>query len=139
MDLNGTLSAGGELLPGVADAVERARRAGFRVVLVSGDSRGNLGELAELLGVSFERVSGTDEGKAKLRVVRSLGTSRLAFIGNGANDRLALKAARLGIVVVGPEGAARQALDNADVVVTSPVDALDLLSDPARLKATLRR
>jgi len=45
--------------------------------------------------------------------------------------------AALGICVVGKEGAAGEALGNADLVVTNILDALDFLLKPLRQKATL--
>jgi len=50
-----------------------------------------------------------------------------------------LQAAGLSIAILGPEGLAFDALKNADVVVASILDALDLLLRPDRLRATLRR
>ena len=50
-----------------------------------------------------------------------------------------LEEAAVGIVVIGAEGAAAHTVQAADLVVTSPLDALDLLLRPARLVAGLRR
>jgi soluble P-type ATPase len=50
-----------------------------------------------------------------------------------------LEEAALGIAVLGPEGLAVPALLAADVLVASIEDALDLLLNPRRLIATLRR
>jgi len=61
------------------------------------------------------------------------------MVGNGANDAAALRAAALGIAVIGPEGASAEALVAADVVCTSILQALDLLVDEQALTATLRR
>ena len=66
-----------------------------------------------------------------------LGARTVAF-GNGANDALMLRKARLGICVMHGEGASLQALLASDVLVASAEEALDLLLKPARLVATLR-
>ena len=50
-----------------------------------------------------------------------------------------LKAAALGIAVIGHEGAAFEALAAADVVTHDIFDAIGLLLNPKRLIATLRR
>ena len=60
-------------------------------------------------------------------------------IGNGSNDVAMLRDAGLGLAVLGPEGLALDALTAADLVVPDIVAALELLEDPARLVATLRR
>jgi len=70
--------------------------------------------------------------------LRALGERRTACIGNGRNDRLMLRAARIGIAVLGREASAAAALAAADVVAPSIEVALDLLLKPLRLTATLR-
>jgi len=52
---------------------------------------------------------------------------------------VALRAAALGICVLGAEGAAGAAVLAADIVVPDPLTALDLLLHPDRVVATLRR
>lgn len=47
-------------------------------------------------------------------------------------------AAELAVAVLGREGMCAQLLAHADVLVTSPEDALDLLLKVNRLRATLR-
>jgi len=49
-----------------------------------------------------------------------------------------LKKAVLGIAVILEEGAAAETIIAADVVFTNIVSALDLLTNPLRLTATLR-
>jgi soluble P-type ATPase len=59
-------------------------------------------------------------------------------IGNGRNDRLMLEEAGLGIAVVQREGAAVPTVLAADVLAPDILAALDLLTHPLRLLATLR-
>lgn len=78
------------------------------------------------------------QAEAKKSLVERLGPGITVSIGNGRNDRLMLKAAALGIVVVQAEGAAAETVLSAQVVCTDILDALDLLLHPLRLVATLR-
>lgn len=137
LDLNGTLGLDGALLPGVGRRV-RALRRRMEVILVSGDTFGTARGAAEALGVPIRPLRAEEQGAQKLRIVSDLGAASLAVVGNGRNDAAALAAAAVGICVVGPEGAAREALAAADVVVRSSQAALDLLLNPMRLAATLR-
>jgi soluble P-type ATPase len=50
-----------------------------------------------------------------------------------------IQSAAIGIAVMGREGLSQEALQAADLVVPSILDALDLLLNPRRLVATLRR
>ena len=90
------------------------------------------------LPVRLQIIGQGDQAAAKLALVQSLGAAQVAAIGNGANDRLMLQAAGLGICVMGAEGAATQSLMASDVVVRSSTDGMDLLLHPGRLAATLR-
>ncbi|OPZ75388.1 MAG: hypothetical protein BWY80_00175 [Firmicutes bacterium ADurb.Bin456] len=71
--------------------------------------------------------------------VRTLGPESVIAMGNGTNDALMLERSALGIAVVGPEGASTAALQKADLVVASIISGLDLLLNPKRLVATLRK
>jgi soluble P-type ATPase len=134
LDVNGTITDRGQLVEGVAERL--AALAGtLEVTLLSADTFGTLETVAAAVGARAERV---ESGAGKVRIVEGLGTERCVAIGNGANDAGMLAACALGIAVVGPEGAAAAAVDAADVVCTSIVDALDLLLDTRALIATLR-
>ncbi|MHC1580898.1 HAD family hydrolase [Methanopyrus sp.] len=140
LDYNGTLAVGGRLSEEVARLLrELAERVDVRVL--SADTYGTVDRELERHGLSdsvrVERVSG-DERRRKGEVVLELGPERCAAVGNGANDELMLRHAALGVCVLGPEGAYTGTLLAADVVVTRPEDALNLLLNPNALKATLR-
>jgi soluble P-type ATPase len=134
LDVNGTLTNRGGLLSDVHPRVAMLRLS-LAVHLVSADTFGTLGSIAEQLEVNAVRAS---SGEDKLRTLEQLGPERSAVIGNGRNDVLVLEAAALGIAVIGPEGASSAALRAADVVCLSVLDALDLLLEPLALSATLR-
>jgi P-type E1-E2 ATPase len=134
LDLNGTLSDRGVLLPGVAERIDLLA-PDLQVHLVTADTFGSAAELAKGLALSVTVIHSGDE---KATFVRKLDAEATAAIGNGRNDEAMLSAARLGIAVIGPEGAASDALRAADIVCRSVTDALDLLIDDRLLIATLR-
>lgn len=135
LDVNGTLTDRGRLAPGVRERIGELR-AKLDIQLLSADTFGTLEELAGELGVQATRIS---TGMEKGDLAREFGGGRSAAIGNGRNDAEMLAEVRLGIVVLGPEGLSPQALTAARVVCPSIAVALDLLSDPRALAATLRR
>jgi soluble P-type ATPase len=59
-------------------------------------------------------------------------------LGNGNNDALMLKTARLGISVCLKEGCSNDALNASEIFVKSPIDVIDLLLKPKGLLDTLR-
>jgi soluble P-type ATPase len=134
LDVNGTLTNRGELVPGIRARIATLRET-LTVHLVSADTFGTLDGIAAGLGVDAVRAQ---TGADKLLQLDRHGRDRCAVIGNGANDVPVLEAAALGFVVIGPEGASSAALRAADVVCQSAADAIDLLLDPQALSATLR-
>jgi soluble P-type ATPase len=135
LDVNGTLTDRGVPIEGVAERLRRVREV-LRLHLLSADTFGTLDEIGASTGAEPTRV---ESGQDKRRYVEELGTTRCAAVGNGANDAAMLEVAALGIAVVGPEGAAGEAVRAADVICSTVLDALDLLLDGRALRATLRR
>lgn len=137
LDLNGTLARDGRLCDGVAPRVQLLRTR-IGVLLVTGDTYATAGSCARELGVDFEPIGPFEQAHEKRRIVERLGPSEVVVVGNGTNDTLALRAAELGICVLGLEGTSPEALQAADIVAPSGAAALDLLLNPKRLTATLR-
>jgi soluble P-type ATPase len=143
-DLNGTLAKDGLLLDEVAGRLAQVSRL-LTVHVVTADTHGTLeriaGELRDACVAAhapaprWERISA---GEEKARYVQLLGAEHTVVMGNGANDEAMFQCAALSIGVLGDEGAFPRTLLASQIVVTSPLHALDLLAHPARLIATLR-
>jgi P-type E1-E2 ATPase len=138
LDVNGTLAVDGALIDGVAERVA-ALRDSLDICLLTADTHGLSAEVAQILGVRLERIQAGNEAAQKQEFVERLGAEHVVAMGNGANDAGMLRAADLGIAVMGGEGLAVAAMQNADIVVANIADGLDLLVRPNRLLATLRR
>ncbi len=136
LDLNGSLTQYGKLVPGVKTGLKKLRTAGFNLILFSGDTRGNAQKLARQLGVQFTKAGTAQE---KLKELKKLDPATCVAIGNGLIDKELIKKARLGIVVLQAEGVHVKTLLEADVIVPSLRDAFNLLLDKNVLIATLRK
>ena len=134
LDFTGTLSEGGELIPGVGDRL-RSLVSELRIVVLTADTFGTAREALRELPVEVQVIR---DGWHKAEVVAAMGPEGVIAIGNGRNDIPMMEVAGLGMAVVGPEGAAAGLLGCADVVTRDIVNALDLILHPLRLKATLR-
>lgn len=137
-DFNGTLARDGRIPNKVKDRLNLLGKKA-RVFVLTADTRGDVQEKVKRLRVEVIRLDGGPEAEKKLSFIRQIGPERTIAVGNGYNDHLMVKEAALGIAVIGPEGAAKETLLNADVVVTEVLDAVDLILKPLRHKATLRR
>ena len=136
-DFTGTISRDGALIPGVEALFNRIAEF-MEIRVLTFDSFGTAEEALRELPCAVSVLSGEDGAERKRDIVRRLGAHRVIALGNGANDRLMLEEARLGIAVIEAEGASSAALSASDVVARDIVSALELLLNPRRLLATLR-
>ncbi len=136
LDYNGTIAEDGQLIDGVA---ERLSELGERVEVhvLTADTYGTVREQCECLGIHIETFSRAGAADCKLEIVQSLG-DHVMCVGNGFNDVKMFDAAALAVAVIEKEGAFAGLLAHADIVNTSIVDALDLLLNTDRIRATLR-
>ena len=137
LDYNGTLARDGQGLPGVPEAL-RALEGKIEIHVITADTFGSAAAGLKGLPCGLTVLDSGRQAEAKAAYVRGLGAAKCAAVGNGRNDRLMLKEAALGIVVVQEEGASAETLANARVVCRDIRDALGLLLNPQRLVATLR-
>ena len=136
-DFTGTLSVDGMLVPGIREQLGKISEF-LKVHVVTADTFGKARGELEGVNCEFHLLHGEDHDVQKKDYVTKLGPEKIVALGNGNNDRKMLKVVRIGIVVCLKEGCSKDALTSADILVTSANDALDLLLNPKRLKATLR-
>lgn len=134
-DINGTLAVDGIPIPGVADCL-RSLADLLSIHLLTAGTHGNLAALEQALGYPLHIIQ---NGEEKAAFVQQLGPESVIAFGNGANDIAMLRLAAIGVAVLATEGMATGVLQAADVLTTSPVDAIQLVLHPKRLIATLRR
>ncbi len=136
LDIDGTIALDGVLLPGMKERLALLDEYA-EVHLLTADTYGTQAALDAELGLQTTVIQhGAVE---KGGYVLALGAESVAVIGNGADDVAMFNAAALRIAVLGQEGLAATLLKSADILVRDVNDALDLLLNPLRLVATLRR
>jgi soluble P-type ATPase len=137
LDYNGTLAFDGRALSGVKPLLAALSRD-IEIHVVTADTFGTAQAMLADFACRLSVLEPQDQAAAKLAYVERLGASQTVCIGNGRNDRLMLEAAALAIAVVQGEGAAIEAILASDVVAPDILTALELLTQPRRLIATLR-
>ena len=138
LDLNGTIALDGQVIEGVVERLQLLSGL-LNISIVTADTHGSAQRLEESLQIKICRINAGEEKAQKLGIVQQLGRESTISIGNGSNDVSMLKESALGICVLGREGASTEAQMNADLLVTDIRDSLDLLLNPNRLVATLRK
>lgn len=136
-DFTGTLSVDGKLFPGADWRLNKVAEF-LDVHVLTADTLGRAKDELASINCLVRILEGDGHDQQKEAYVRELGADGVIALGNGKNDRKMLLIARIGVAVCLREGCATDALLAADIMATSTVDALDLLLNPKRLKATLR-
>ena len=136
-DFTGTLSEDGHLCEGVQERLNKLSED-IQIHILTADTFGVAKKELEGIDCTTVILEGSDHDVQKEEYVLSLGANDVIALGNGNNDRRMLKEAKIGIAVCLKEGCAVDAIKNADILVPSTIDALDLLLNPKRMKATLR-
>ena len=138
LDYNGTLACDGSLIPGVEDKLNKLAKF-LDVHILTADTFGLCRSSCQGINGKIHILAPGEGLAEKGQFALALGPECVVAVGNGANDALMLAHSALGIAVIGPEGAAVKALQNADVIVTDINSGLDLLLNTKRLVATLRK
>ena len=137
-DVNGTLAVDGVLMDGLAQRIASVRDR-LTIHLLTADTHGKQAVIDQQLNLTATRLTGGNEQEQKRAYVRTLGSEKVIAIGQGANDAAMLKEAALGICIMSQEGAATETLLSADIVVPNIFVAFNLLDNPLRIAATLRK
>jgi P-type E1-E2 ATPase len=137
-DVNGTLAIDGQLIEGVARRVRQLRDR-LQIHLLTADTHGRQAIIDQQLGLQAVRIQPGGEAQQKAAYIEQLGAARVVAIGQGANDAAMLRQAALGICVFSVEGIAIESLLAADLLAPDILSALELLENPLRLLATLRK
>jgi P-type E1-E2 ATPase len=137
-DINGTIAVDGILQEGLSRCIKNLRDR-LTVHLLTANTHGKQHIVDQQLGMQAVRVKPGLEAEQKAAYIRQLGAERVVAIGQGANDSAMLKTAALGICVLSIEGTAVEALLSSDLVVPNISTAFELLENPLRIVASLRK
>ncbi|MFH2045876.1 MAG: ATPase P [Pseudomonadota bacterium] len=137
LDYNGTIAFDGRLYNSIKPTLIALSDL-MSIHVITADTFGDVQQQLGELPVNLYILSPGEQDKQKQEYVIKLGKDNCVCIGNGRNDALMLKDAKIGIAVVQEEGVCTQTLVSADIICTSIIYAFELLLNPKRLIATLR-
>lgn len=100
-----------ELRPGAAECVAMLRKAGLRVLLISGDRRAAVADLAGRLGIHDFHAAVDPQGKEAMVAGLAAKGARVLMVGDGLNDTAALARAHASVSPASALDAARVASD----------------------------
>lgn len=136
-DYNGTLAVEGNLIQGVQEKLNILAER-IHVHVITGDSYGHARNELLKVNCKLSILSSENQVGAKRDYIKELDPNKVVAIGNGRNDQYMLKDAALGIVVMGSEGVAIEAITAADLLMPDIFSVFDTLLQARRLSATMR-
>lgn len=95
-----TITSAGRLFPNVLNTVGELKSRGIDIYIASGDRKGAINRLANMLDVSEDNAYGTVSTKGKCKVVSNLKDEgyKVMMVGDGLNDILAFEASDVSVL-----------------------------------------
>lgn len=137
LDYNGTIAVDGRIIEGVRERINKLKEH-VNVYILTADTYGTAKEECNNLGVNVLYFPKEDSGIFKKEMAMKLNGHKTICVGNGYNDIPMFKESILSVAVIEGEGSCGKLLANADIVTRSIIEALDIILDENKIKATLR-
>ncbi|NLJ97818.1 MAG: HAD family hydrolase [Tissierellia bacterium] len=137
LDYNGTIAVDGKVLEGVKELLLKLSKY-VKIYILTADTYGTARKECEGIGGEILTFPRENAGKSKRDIVKKLGGEKTICIGNGFNDIPMFKESILSIAVIEGEGASGQLLIHADIIARSIIEALEIITNRDKMKATLR-
>lgn len=115
-----TITSSGRLFDGVVDTINDLKSQGYEIVLASGDRKGAINRLADMLGVNKDNAHGSVSTRGKCEVVKSLQDDgyKVMMVGDGLNDVLAFKRADVSVLTIEQqEEVSPKLMDKTDYII----------------------
>lgn len=138
LDFNGTLAIDGRLIEGVREKLASLSHQ-LDIHVLTADTFGSASRELEGLDLKINILNSKEQDTQKEDYVNRLGSEAVIAIGNGRNDMLMLRRAALSVALLQSEGIFAGLAENCHILCPSINEALNLISNPLRIIATLRR
>lgn len=115
-----TITSAGKFFPNVFLTIETLKSRGIEIFIASGDRKGAINRLADLLDIPQENAYGTVSTRGKCEIVSILKEDgyKVMMVGDGLNDILAFKKADISVLTIEQqEEVSPKMLDKTDYVI----------------------
>lgn len=124
-----TITSAGKFFPKVFETIEILKSRGIEIFIASGDRKGAINRLANMLDVPEENAYGTVSTRGKCEVVSILkdGGYKVMMVGDGLNDLLAFKKADVSVLTIEQqEEVSPKMMDKTDYVINDIFDVTEI-------------
>ncbi len=136
-DYNGTIAKDGKLIGGVKELINSLTEK-TDIFILTADTYGTVEKECKDIQARLLTFPRENAGESKREIVEKLGGNNTLCIGNGYNDIAMFKEAIISIAVMEAEGVSAKLLIEADLVVRSIIEGINILLNKNMMKATLR-
>ena len=115
-----TITSAGKFFPKVFETVETLKSRGIEIYIASGDRKGAINRLANMLDVPEDNAYGTVSTRGKCEVVSILKDAgyKVMMVGDGLNDILAFKKADVSVLTIEQqEEVSPKMMDKTDYII----------------------
>ncbi len=137
LDYNGTIAVDGKILEGVKELLLEVEKH-VNLYILTADTYGTVAKECSDINGEVLTFPKENAGESKKHIVKKLGGEKTLCVGNGFNDIPMFKEAILSIAVIEGEGASGKLLTYSDIVVRTIIEALEIILNENKIKATLR-
>ncbi len=137
LDYNGTLATDGNLKKEIIPLLKKLSDK-VEIHIITADTFGKARKELKDIDCKLKILPQANQIEKKAEYIRELGKENCVAFGNGRNDGLMLKEAKIGVSLIQDEGGATETILNSDLIFKDIRDALMLFSEEKRLIASLR-
>ncbi|NMA87351.1 MAG: ATPase P [Tissierellia bacterium] len=136
-DYNGTIAVDGKLIEVIGELFEELERYA-NIYILTADTYGTVVEECRNIPGKVLTFPGENAGESKRNIIKKLGSNKTLVVGNGFNDILMFEEGVLSIAIMEGEGTSGKLLYHADIVSRNIIEAINIILNKNKVKATLR-
>ena len=137
-DYNGTIAINGEIISGILEKIVKLTEV-FNVAIITADTFNTVRKAFKNTNVNIHIIDNENGTIQKKEFIKNIGSNKTIALGNGRNDQLMLKEAIISIAILNDEGVSLKALNNADFLLKDINHFFEMIEEPKKLIAILRK
>jgi len=137
-DYNGTIAINGDIISGILEKIVKLTES-FNVTIITADTFNTVRKAFEGTDVNVHIIDNENGTIQKKLFIEEIGSNKTIVLGNGRNDELMLKEAIISVAILNDEGVSLKALNNADFLLKDINHFFEMIEEPKKLVAILRK